>query len=429
MTRTLLAPLAALAIAVLAPAGAHALTVAEAMEAAVGNHELAELAELAVVEADANRRTALGGVLPTATTTVTITRNDREVSFGDSTFTNLWDTSGTLRVGVDLFRGPAYPALAAARRNVEGAEASEQAVAAELRRAAARGYVAALSADAVVQTATEAVALAEASLERTEALRDAGYAVDADVSRARLAVSTARADLLDAELARQDALAQLAFAVVRDDVTQSDLMPVRVAWDGVVLDEAAARGPDVEVAESAAAAAEASWRSARWELAPTAGVEGQVSQGPESLRAPDGRSWSVVFTLRWVLFDYARYGRMDAAQARMDAAEVRLSQLERERAEAIDTAARALAQADLRLQLAHETADVAEENRALLQQRFELGDATVLEMTEADAEVTRAQISLDLLALQRDLALIDLAWYDGRLDDAQRAASLMETVR
>lgn len=395
------------------PTAASALTLAEAMAAAATNTEAAELLSLTVDGAEATSRTALATALPTLRLTGTSVRNSQAVELGGSSFVRLWDHEASLRAAVDVFRGPAIPTWAAARMGVDAAHERAVWQAAGLRLAAGRAYMAALTARENVDAAAQAVALREASLSQGELLERAGYAVAADTSRARLSVLEARAALVDAEQQLADQLDMLAYLIGAPvpsvEALEAPDLPDAPTQRAATAD-LAALAVDIEAAERLV-------RAQRLAFAPVLSVAGQYTIGAESLRAPDGTSWFLSFTATWDIFDFARYGRIDAARIDVAAAELRLDQAERLRRTELTTAQRRVTVARERLAISEQAAAQAEQTRALEAARFDGGDLTILDLVSADAEVFRTRVARNRAALELALARIELAYLSGALQD------------
>jgi outer membrane protein TolC len=401
-----------------APSGqADPLTLAEAMARAASNTEAARLLELDVASAEAGERTALGELTPLLRATGSSVRNQEEIGIGDSVFVNLWDHSANIRVSIDVFRGTAIPSWRASRHTTEAARERARWEAAGLRLAAARAYLAALTSRQNLEAARESVALRQTSLEQAELVLEAGYALAADVSRARFSLIEAESAVLDAEQELADALDLLAFLVdvpslLPDDLSTASMPAASSAPGSVDGDRGDIRALEREI-ESRDAFTRGQWLS----FLPVLSVAGQYNIGPESLRAPDGTYWFISLTASWDLFDYRRYGRLDAARTAESAAELRRDEALRQLDTDLTTGRRRLDTAEARLVLAEEAERVAVETRDLEAERYSGGDITVLDLVTADVALFRAQVASNLARLERDLALVQLAYLQGRLED------------
>ena len=395
-------------------AAAQAIDLLDAARASAASDEGVAIAAEAVRAAEARRREARAGLLPEVTVSTTVTRNDRDVSVGGRTVAHLWDTAAQASLRVSVFDASAIPGLASSSRRIDVAESEAAAARAALRAATARLFIDALAARTRLDLAAEAVTVAEATRDQVGARHDAGFALATDVDQAELSVLRARAAQLDAETALDDAMAGLAFALNRpliDADTLGDPTLPRAADTGSGV------RPEQEALAAELAAADLALRSARWAFAPTVALTGRYDIGRESLRAPDGRSWTLAMTFSWVLYDPARYARIDAAESVISVASLEARRLERELIEARQAATRQLRQSETRVELTERAVEVAESAHRLMRDRFELGEATLLEMTEADAARVSALLDATLARFDREQARIDLLLLDGAFDD------------
>ncbi len=394
---------------------AEPLSLRDAMDMAVRATPDAALIQTDAALAEAHERSAFGALIPTGRATVSSVRNEEEISLGDRAFVSLWAHSARIRISADLFRGTAVPDWRSAHWASAGAQERASWAFAGLRLDAARAYLAALTAAANLEAARQSITVREASLEQAAALDEAGYAVAADVARARFALVEAETAELDAEQGLSDALAALAFRTGRDDVDAADLtMPVfdTIALDSTTGSTADGRALDLEIA-AATVATTGQWLS----FLPVLSVAGQYDVGPSTVRAPDGTTWLVSFTAAWDFLDYTRYGRLDAARATEDAAELRRAQWLREREYALSNARRAISAARQRLVLAEEALLAATETRSYEFDRFSGGDSTVFDLVSADADLYHAEVRRNVVRLDAALTHVEYAYLLGELED------------
>ncbi len=391
---------------------ATAMSLSEAMSRAATQSENAALVELEVARARASEQTALGAILPTATVGFSSVRNSDQVSVGDSQFVALWDHEFSMRAGVDIFRGTSIPTWAAARMGADAATERATWQSAGLRVAAARAYLGALSAVENLSAARDAIELRTTSMEQVGLLIDAGYAVEADRSRAELSLIEAQSAELGAQRELDDWLSQLTL-LIDAPIEASDLeaptLPAPAAMESQPGD-LRALGIEVDVAERLV-------RAQQLTFLPVLSLSAQYTVGAQSLRSPDGRSWFATFNASWDLFDYARYGRLAAARVALSDAELRVSQAERSRRSELEMAQRSVEVARAQLQLSDAGARVAQQTRALEAERFSGGDLTVLELVAADSDVFRAEVTRNRAALTLATAQVELAFLRGQLED------------
>ncbi|MCA9565840.1 MAG: TolC family protein, partial [Myxococcales bacterium] len=150
---------------------------------------------------------------------------------------------------------------------------------------------------------------------------------------------------------------------------------------------------------------------------PTLSLSANYDIGRESIRSPDGTSWTVTFNASWPIFDFSRYGQLDTARAEEQIATLELDAAAREARFDHANAVRDLEVARARVAVAEQALEVASETRELIATQYGAGDTTSLELTEADEALFTAQVALNLAQLQRDIAIVELLYVSGQLDD------------
>ncbi len=413
-------PLVVLAAALSASTTARALDLSEAMEQAAESHELVRAALLNEEAAQADARAASGLLLPTASLVGALIRNNREIVLGDRAFTNLYDYAGRVQVNIPLVRLDAISERNRQRALLEGAAAGTELQQADIRLAAARSYLAAVAARESLHAAHDRLALAQASLEQAEARLQHGFALPNDVTQLQVQVRLAEADVVRAELDQELAVANLAFMtnLPLDQVSAESLQQV----DDIdhSLDALASQRDPQQLANelaglAAVRAATAGMKTQRFAWAPTLDLVGQYNLGRPSVRAPNGTFWTISLNLNWVFFDMARVHRIQAAEAREAQAMVQLELVERANELQRQTAAMTRAANQATLAAVERQVDAAQTNELLQRQRFNAGDATALELTQAQTDLFQARVALALARLDDHLAEVDLLYAQGVL--------------
>ena len=408
------------ALVATAPEASAQISIWEAMELAVANNEAADVARLRVEEAQGRRQTALGGLLPQLSASGSLSRNEQEVSLGSRAFVNLWDYGANLSLSIDLFSPMAIPSLRAATIQASAESFRETWEHAGLRLATGRAYVSALTARENLASARESLEVSRLSLEQTQVLADVGYALAADVSRARLAVIEAERAVLESELALADALDTLAFLLAIPSLSPTDLTVPELGSEGApVFSE---ERSDLQASALSVEASDALVTANRLSFLPNLDLTARYDVGPESIRAPDGTSWVVTISATWLIFEYARYGRIAEAEARRDQSIVADAALRREIALELTRAERSRENAAARARLAEQATDVAAETRALVLEQYQAHDVTSLEMVEADEALFVARITFNLARLDVQLARLELLYLTGTLDTTPNAS-------
>lgn len=404
------------------------LTLEQAQAEAVANTEAAQLLELEVRAARANEDIALGSLLPVLSASATGILNQEEVTAGQQTFVNQFDWSASIDLTVDLFRGPAIAEYMARSHESRAAELWYEWDSASLRLTTGRAYLAALTASRNVEAARESVALNRATLEQTEIRLETGYGLAADVARARLAVTEAEVAQLEAERARDNALDVLAFLTGRDDVPAEALVDPGISR-GRSLQAALAQETtfeerlDIQALVEQSAAAEDRLLGRWLDFLPIVRLQASYDFGRPSIRAPDGTFWSISLNATWIIFDYTRYGQLDRARVEVERSELVRSEQLRTLDRDQRTALRTVEQAEAEIASLEAAVATALESRDLILILYQAGDATALELTEADTAVLRARIRLNQARLELERAWLELDWLEGRLSDPSSASS------
>jgi outer membrane protein TolC len=362
-----------------------------------------------VLAAEAQVRTALGGLLPRLDANTSITRNNREVSLSDRVIVYQWDYNAQSSASVTLFEGASVPNWLAARRDEEGAVAAESWGKAELRAAAARAYFVALAARRNLDAAQRNVEVTAAAVRQTQARVDASFAVAGDLAQAELSHTQARDALVQTELALGDALDALSRIVNLPRVSAADLIepsPNDLPSPKAPLDFDTR--PDALALDHQRAAQELRTLGELLGLLPTLTLSANAFFGRANLRAPDGFFWTITLDATWTLFDYSRYGRIDASRAeeqRLALARDQLAQtthFEQTRAERLSQAAQT------RSELAQLALTQAREAQVGMHRRYEGGIATELDVAQADATAFRAEIAASLATLDVAVARLEV---------------------
>jgi outer membrane protein TolC len=361
-------------------------------------------ADAALPQAEA--RTALGAVLPSARFDADY-RLAPEVPGRDPMSATVTGTLAIIEPG-------AVARYRASRVVASAAEADAAARVAELRRAAAVAYVAALRARADLEAAEQSVALRRATFEQIETQARAGYATGADEARARASLLEAESQLLAARLALDESLSALAFLVDLPTLSEDEIEPLE---PGELLADEPARHAAVRALALAEQAARVSVRSEWLGFLPAMSFSAGYRLGRSSIFDPTGDAFFAGVTASWDVFRFDRYGRLDASRARADSLRAQRTLLERELAVQEEVARRRHAVADAQRALATQILEAASEVRALEALRMEAGETTALELVTADVEVHRARVALNQAALQVQLALIERAYVTGEMEE------------
>ncbi|BDG06885.1 TolC family protein [Anaeromyxobacter oryzae] len=314
-----------------------------------------------------------------------------------------------------------------ADRLVDAARLGEQAAVADLVLRVEQTYDQYLAARALVDAEGAAVKTAEASLAAAEDRRRAGVATIADVLQARTALSQARLALHQLEgqaLELRGALAVLAglpptveldVGVLPADVKIAESLPAVEA----LLDEAAARSPDLARARAIADAAAAHARAASVAWGPLLSFD--AGAGRTWYVAPEAfgpqTSWNVGLTLRLPLFDGLSpvYDAM-AARAAAAAAAARADVAAQQVALSVWTSFQTLRSAGRQVETARDLLASARESADVAQGRYREGVGSILDLLTAQAALESARAEEVRARADYLVGLAQLTRATGRLE-------------
>jgi len=211
------------------------------------------------------------------------------------------------------------------------------------------------------------------------------------------------------------------FQVV-NDLSQTPTLPP--AND--VQTMAARANPDVRAAMQALRGADIDIRIARQAFLPTINVEldygleaNQIGWNTVVAAAPHvgpvpSVGYFLTASLNWSVWDWgARKSRLRQAQLRRDQANVELSAAQRQLLGNLSSYYQEAQTARDQLQLLREAADLSAENLRLNTLRYQAGEATVLELTDAQTTLTQARNALDDGLLRYRVAIATLQTVTG----------------
>ncbi|MBI2204837.1 MAG: TolC family protein [Candidatus Rokubacteria bacterium] len=367
---------------------------------------------------------ALSPLLPQLTGTWTAARA-QNVSTTEASLTTrertitAWSTSTIARVSLSqvLFDfGKTFASVNAARAladvSLEELELQRQLIALAVKES----YTNILFGQRVIRVNQQAQERAELNLRSARGFFDVGTRPKSDVTRAEVDVANARVDVIRARNFERSARVALnvAMGIAADTPTQvvDNLAYQPLALDRARLQTDALRHrPELRQAKLRADSAEALAKRAFLDFLPD--ITGTGFYGAS--RADMNEIWELGLNLNWPLFDGGnRIARYREARANFDAARARVKAQELDISREVDQAIIAVEEAQERIQAAQKAVESAQENFRLAQGRFDAGVGTILELTDAQLELTRAQ-NLEAQALADNrIALARLERFVGR---------------
>ena len=321
----------------------------------------------------------------------------KSIQFGDY---DSYDIS--LRIRQIIYDGGRYSyagkaAEARHQARLSRAEAGELTAEFEIKSA----FYTLLLAEQSAKAVREAINEAENHLHDVEALRDQGMALENDVLRARLRISTARMDLTSREADIERAKAQF-----RDILGIESDDEVALVWNDTGIDNSDPETntsllfdrPEFRAFEAASRSSQYTARSIRSATYPTVSLSGGLNYGQPGLDPP-ANDWMHYFsagiTVNWNMWDWniadreAEKAFIETRKIEADREDFTQEMLRRYR-----EAVTALNEAESRAELAEESAEYARRNLELITASYREGMSKETDYDNAHVAYTKAGIDL-----------------------------------
>ena len=308
-----------------------------------------------------------------------------------------------------------YRRFQASKVGVSAARSDVNRSAEQVAAQVARAYLAAVRADADVETAKSNVTLSEAVLKQAENQKAAGTGTGIEITRSRVQLANDRQRLLVAENARRAASLQLLRAIglrLDTELVLTDRLQY-IPVDAVTLEQAKAQAlstrPDLEAQRERESTARISASATKMERLPTVTAFGDYgSSGTWIDNALPTRT--VGISVRVPLFDG---GRREARRAESDsqyrAEKVKTNDLKEQIELDVRLALDELRSAEEQVKVAREGLGLAENELAQARRRFDAGVAIGLEVTDAQSRLARARDNQTAALYNYNVGRIDLA--------------------
>ena len=427
------------ALAVPAVASAAPLTADEAVRIALQKNGSVIRSEATVLSARSGLWSAYSRVLPSVSADGTrsgqFTREGSGTqAFGSRTFPSSafdqeayrgsYGLSGTWNV----FSPSAIAGLSSARAAMKGANFGRAASHADVRLETKRRFYDVVKAMHLAQVANRSLRLARDDERRVRALFEVGSVSKSDLLKAQVRTAQSQLDSLLSDHAvvnQRVALAQQLGVPERELAeVDSSLSAAHEEVDASsVLSEARRARPDLRAAESDLRAAELGLRSAHWARLPFVSASGSYT--PQSVSSSKfftnairdtatttasevKKIWGAQLTVTLNLFDaFATDASVAAARSRLlDARETRDALVRNLEGEVHQTLL-GYQEAVEREALGRRTVESATENLNLVQQKYNVGSATILDLIDSQVQLQRAQS--DLVSALADIRVAEAA--------------------
>jgi len=324
--------------------------------------------------------------------------------------------------------------LSAARAAMKGANLTQRATRADVRLETRRRFYTVVRAMHLARVSAQALRLSRDDERRVRALFQVGSVSRSDLLQAQVRTAQSQLDSLvsdDAVITQRISLAQwLGIPEQGLPEVDSTLSASHEDIDAqAVLDEARRNRPDLRAAEANLKAAELDLRSAHWSRLPAVSVSGaytpkSVSSSKQTVpndsvfatvplvqngaASETRRSWSGQVSLDFNIFDgFATDARVASARAGLirarDSRDALVRNLEGEVRETLLSYQEAIE----REALAGRAVAAAAENLNLVQQKYNVGSATILDLINAELQLQRSQS--DLVSALADIRVAEAA--------------------
>jgi outer membrane protein len=382
-----------------------ALTLQEAEAEALRSHPQVLAAEDASAEARQLLRESRAAYYPTINGEVTgsLGNKDARIGAGALTASRLFNREGQGLVLSQLITdsGRTPNLVGSARSHAGAADQNFQATRAGVLLAVDRAYFDALQAQAVVTVAQQAVAARQAVADQTGELARNNLRSQLDVSFAAVNLADARLLLIRAQAralgARDELAREMGSAEVANYVLSDPPLPASPgAGAEAMVATALAQRPDlasVRLERDAAAHFEQAEKDLKRPVVSLAGVAGSVPLiGPDAATVPDHYEGAALNIEVPIWNGHLYEARQSAAHYRTLAADQRVRDLEEIIARDVRSAWAAAMTAYQSLAVAAEYQRQATLAMSLAQGRYDLGLASIVELTQAQLNLTQAEI-------------------------------------
>ncbi|MDY7227490.1 TolC family protein [Hyalangium rubrum] len=456
-----MSPLLVLALAV--TTATPVLTLDEALAEAQRKNPDLKAARARLAQAEQSSRKAWSGYLPTIVASGAYTRNSDEASISLPTVSVIrdvgaptsapGDTEGTptnlaliptefeeaviqplnalnaqLEVRQALIVPTLWAGIQAAAQAEELARLSTEAQRREVLFIVAQAYYGAAAQQESLRAQARLLELNQAREKDTQARFDAGTVTRVALLRAKLDRTRAEQDLLRSRNAL--ASAKLALATLLGRGPDFELAPppepLQPRQEGEeMLQHALTERPDVAAARKGEELAETNRRGAWYAYLPTVGLSGAYRWSNVGGFTGEATTWLVTLSASWTIWD----GGLREATLKEQSAKVAEAEAQREGAEARAREEVLRNQLELESALANrskasEALELARESQRLTDISFKEGMATYLEVADANAALTAAEVGDVAERLQASLAALRLLKAVGSFSPTEPPAQL-----
>ena len=345
-------------------------------------------------------------------------------SFDSERYSGSYGLSGNWSV----FNPSAIAGLSAARSAMRGATYSRTASRADVRLETRRRFYSVVKAMHLARVSSQALRLSRDDERRVRALFEVGSVSKSDLLKARVRTAQSQLDSLlsdHAVISQRLALAQQ-LGIDEQQLSEVDSTLTAAHQDvdaAAVLAEARHQRPDLVAAEAELRSAELGLRSAHWARLPSLSLSGSYTPTSVSsskfftaasrdtateTKSEARRSWGGQLAVNFNLFDgFATDARVAAARSQLlrsrETRDALLRNLEGEVRQTLLSYQESVE----REGLTRQALESAAENLNLVQQKYNVGSATILDLIDSQVQLQRAQS--DLVSALADIRIAEAA--------------------
>lgn len=328
-----------------------------------------------------------------------------------------------------VFDPSAIAGLSSARSGMKAANLGQQATRADVRLETRRRFYAVVKAMHLSRVSNQALRLAQNDERRVRALFEVGSVSKSDLLKAQVRTSQSQLDSILAHhsvvTSRLSLATQLGTPETGLGEVDSTLTADHSAVDlSSAIEEARKSRPDLKAADADVRSAELSMRSAHWARLPSISVGGSYTPksvssskffsdfAPRDTATTSGFETKGIYSGRIAvsmnIFDgFATDARVASARASMVRARETRDALVRNLEGEVRQTVLEYQLAVERQALGRRTVESASENLNLVQQKYNVGSATILDLIDAQVQLQRAQS--DLVSALADIRIAEAA--------------------
>ncbi len=424
-----------LAVASASPARSADLTADEAVRIALLRNSQAISAEASVLDARGGLWGAYAGVLPSVSANYSYTRTVADPSDRTQTtyfgpvpvdYRTISSTSTTTSPSItgrwSLIDLSSWSSLSSARQGMAAAQASRQSTRQDVILETRRRFYDVVRSWRLAEVSAGALRLARDDERRVRALFEVGSVSKSDLLKARVRTSQSELDSLVSRNAVTNMRISLAsfLGVAESEMSAVDTALIsvkRVYEPAAVLADARASRPDLEAADRQVKAAQAGLNAARWRRLPSLDLSASASfpsktksesevafadsngvfsdRQVQDVENTSDTRYSATLGFSMPIFDgFATDAQTASARARLLRTRETRDALVRNLESEVRQALLQYQEATEREVLGRRTLESAAENLNLVQQKYNVGSSTILELIDAQVQLQRAQSDL-----------------------------------